>query len=164
MAKKGWLQHPLLSLVLLVGWLLLVDDFASPGHWVLAAVLALGIPRLVGHWWEPLPRIASWSALALFISRSFVDICLGNLQVARLALGSQAKLDSVFVTFTTELDNELAVFMLMSAISLAPGSVSTRYDEATRQVEVHALHCTDKQALVDDIRQRYEQLLDKVFA
>lgn len=164
MGKKGWLQQPLLSLVLLAGWLLLVDDFASPGHWLLAVVLALGIPHLTGHWWPPLPRIASWSALALFLWRSLVDIFMGNLQVARMALGPQSGLKPIFVTFTTKLDNDLAVFMLMSAISLAPGSVSTRFDEVTRQIEVHALHCTDQQALVDDIRQRYEQLLQKVFA
>lgn len=164
MGKKGWLQQPLLSLVLLAGWLLLVDDFTSPGHWLLAAILALGIPRLIGHWWPPLPRVASWSALALFIWRSLVDIFMGNLQVARMALGPQTGMEPVFVTFATKLDNDLAIFMLMSAISLAPGSVSTRFDEVSRQVEVHALHCTDQQALVDDIRQRYEQLLQKVFA
>lgn len=164
MGKKGWLQQPLLSLVLLAGWLLLVDDFTSPGHWLLAAILALGIPRLIGHWWPPLPRVASWSALGLFIWRSLVDIFLGNLQVARMALGPQSGLEPAFVTFETKLDNDLAVFMLMSAISLAPGSVSTRFDEVSRQVEVHALHCTDQQALVADIRQRYEQLLQKVFA
>ena len=163
MGKKGWLQQPLLSLVLLVGWLLLVDDFSSPGHWLFAAILALAIPRLVGHWWPPLPQVSSWSALVLFIWRSLVDIFLGNLQVARMVLGPQGKLEPVFVTFETKLDNDLAVFMLMSAISLAPGSVSTRFDEVSRQVEVHALHCTDQQALVADIRQRYEQLLQKVF-
>jgi len=54
--------------------------------------------------------------------------------------------------------------MLMSAISLAPGSVSTRFDEETREVEVHALHCTDEAELVAEIRQRYEQLLQRVFA
>ena len=54
--------------------------------------------------------------------------------------------------------------MMLSAISLAPGSVSTRFDEDTRQVEVHALHCTDQDALVEEIRVRYERQLQKVFA
>lgn len=164
MNRKGWLQQPLLSLVLLASWLLLVDDYSSPGHWLFALILALGIPRLLGHWWPPFPRIASWSALAVFAWRSLTDIVMGNLHVARLALGSQAHLEPAFVTFETRLDNELAVFMMLSAISLAPGSVSIRFDENSRQVEVHALHCTDHEALVEEIRERYERQLQKVFA
>lgn len=164
MSTRGWLQQPLLSLVLLLGWLLLVDEFASPGHWVFGALLALAIPRLVGHWWPPLPRIASWPALLLFVWRSLVDIVMGNLQVMRLALGPQRSIQPVFVTFHSELDNELAIFMLMGAISLAPGSVSTHFNPADNSIEVHALHCTDEAQLVADIRERYEQLLKKVFA
>ncbi len=164
MNRKGWLQQPLLSLLLLAGWLLLVDEYSSPGHWVFALVLALGIPRLLGHWWPPFPRVVSWSALIVFVCRGLTDIVLGNLQVARLALGPQAHLEPVFVTFETRLDNELAVYMMLSAISLAPGSVSTRFDENSRQVEVHALHCTDREALVEEIRERYERQLQKVFA
>ncbi len=164
MSPKGWLQQPLLSLVLLASWLLLVDDYNSPGHWLFALVMAIALPRLLGHWWQPFPRIASWGALAVFFWRGLTDIIMGNLQVARLALGSQAQLEPVFVSFKTELDSELAVFMMLSAISLAPGSVSTRFDEDTRQVEVHALHCSDQDALVEEIRVRYERQLQKVFA
>lgn len=164
MKQRKWFAQPLLSLMLLLVWLLLVDDFTAPGHWLFGALLALVIPRLLGHWWPPLPRIASWPALLLFIWRSLVDIILGNLQVARLALGPQRQLQPVFVIFHSELDSELAVFMLMGAISLAPGSVSTHFNPADNSVEVHALHCTDEAQLVADIRERYEQLLKKVFA
>lgn len=164
MQKKGWFQQPLLSLVLLAGWLLLVDDYTSPGQWAFAIVLALGIPRLLGHWWQPWPRIASWSALGVFVWRGLNDIIMGNLQVARLALGSQKHLQPAFASFETRLDNELAIFMMLSAISLAPGSVSTCFNEESRMVEVHALHCPDPDVLVEEIRQRYEQQLQKVFA
>lgn len=164
MNKQKWLPQPLLSLTLLLVWLLLVDDYTAPGHWVFGALLALVIPRLLGHWWPPLPRIASWPALLLFVWRSLVDILLGNLQVARLALGPQSHLQPVFVRFESELDNELALFMLMSAISLAPGSVAVAFNPQDSSIEVHALHCTDEAELVADIRQRYEQLLKKVFA
>ena len=164
MNKHKWLPQPLLSLALLLVWLLLVDDYSAPGHWVFGALLAWLIPRLLGHWWPPLPRIASWPALLLFVWRSLVDIILGNLQVARLALGPQSHLQPVLVRFESELDNELALFMLMSAVSLAPGSVAVTFNPQDNSIEVHALHCTDEAELVADIRQRYEQLLKKVFA
>lgn len=159
----NWFKQPMLSALLLLAWLLLVDSFTSPGQWVFGAILALAIPRLMQNWWLPGPKIRSWSALVVFLWRALTDIVLGNIEVARLALGPQAKLEPKFVEFHTVLNNELAIFMLMSAISLAPGSVSTCYNRETKRVEVHALHCTDVDALRAGIRQRYEVLLQQVF-
>ena len=164
MLKKGWLQQPLLSLVLVISWLLLVDTFTSPGHWLFAVALALVIQRLIGHWWEPLPKIVSWKALLLFGWYVFIDICKGNLQVARMALASQEELQPAFLRFETTLNNDLAIFMLMSAISLSPGSVPTCFNQESGSIEVHVLHCTDEEAQVMEFRQRYEQLLQQVFA
>ncbi len=161
---KKWFAQPMLSVLLLFSWLLLVDDFTSPGHWFFAALLALAIPRFLYGWWPPTPKIKSWPALIVFLWRALVDIVLGNIQVAKMALGPQQRLQPGFVEYHTSLDNDLALFMLMSAISLAPGSVSTCYNRQKRRVEVHLLHCEDEQAELDNIRQRYEEVLLRVFA
>lgn len=159
----NWFKQPMLSALLLLAWLLLVDSFTAPGHWLFGAILAVLIPRLTQNWWLSAPKIRSWSALVLFFWRALTDIVLGNIDVARLALGPQARLEPKFAEFYTELDNDLAIFMLISAISLAPGSVSTCYNRETKRIEVHALHCTDVDALLDTIQQRYERLLQQVF-
>lgn len=158
-----WFKQPMLSALLLLAWLLLVDSFTSPGQWLFGALLALAIPRLMQHWWLPAPKVRSWSALVVFFWRALVDIVLGNIDVARMALGPQGHLQPTFVEYTTELNNDLAIFMLMSAISLAPGSVSTCFNRETKRIEVHALHCTDEEALLSNIRQRYETILQQVF-
>lgn len=159
----NWLRQPMLSLLLLFSWLLLVDSFNSPGHWLFAVVLALLIPRLLHGWWSPAPKISNWRALLLFIWRTLVDIVLGNIQVAKMALGPQKHLQPGFIEFYTQLENDLAIFMLMSAISLAPGSVSTCFNPETRRIEVHLLHCENEQQELDGIRQRYEEVLQQVF-
>jgi len=158
-----WLRQPMLSVLLLLSWLLLVEDFTSPGHWLFALVLALVIPRLLHGWWQPAPRIKSWSALLLFVWRTLIDIVLGNIQVAKMALGPQQQLQPGFIEYHTKLNNDLAIFMLMSAISLAPGSVSTCFNRANKRIEIHLLHVEDQQQAQEDIRQRYEQLLQQVF-
>lgn len=159
-----WLGQPFLSALLLVSWLLLVDSFSSPGHWLFGALLAVLIPRLLHGWWPPSPRIKSWPALLVFFQRALVDIVLGNIEVAKRALGSQDRLRPEFIEFHTSLKDDLAVFMLMCAISLAPGSVSTCFNRESRRLEVHLLHCDDAQRELENIKQRYEQLIQQVFA
>jgi multicomponent K+:H+ antiporter subunit E len=90
------LPHPLLSLCLLLGWVLLVNDF-SFGHWLLAAVLALALPLLCRDMLlAPLP-IRRPGLLLRFIGRVLYDIVKANLQVARLVLGPTRRLQPAFV-------------------------------------------------------------------
>ncbi|MFT0211073.1 Na+/H+ antiporter subunit E [Pseudomonas sp. F1_0610] len=163
MKKRRLLAHPLMTLGLLFVWLLLVDDFTSVGHWILGTVLALSLSYLTDHWWPPLLKIHSWKSLFVFMTHMLTDIVKANLDVARLILGSTEKLDPSYIEVPYELENELGIFMLASAISLAPGTVATSVDWRKKRLQVHALHCEDSNALIAEIKQRYEQPLLEVF-
>ena len=164
MSRTKWFSHPLGSLGLLLVWLLLVDDFSSVGHWLLGGILALVIPRLTQSWWPRLPRVRSWKHLLIFFQHMLVDITVGNFQVARLAVGPIRNLHPCWVEVPCELDSDIAIFLMASAISLAPGTVTTSIDRERSTVTVHALHCADEQSLIAEIKQRYEQPLKEVFA
>ena len=164
MSRRKWLVHPLASFGLLMVWLLLVDDFTSVGHWLLGGFLAVVIPRLTAGWWPRLPRIRSWKHLFIFSRHMFLDIIIANFQVARLALGRMDTLQPAWVEVPYELDNDLAIYLLASAISLAPGTVAASVNHQTSTLLVHALHCEDVPALIAEIKQRYEQPLSEVFA
>lgn len=84
--------------------------------------------------------------------------------MARLALGRVDQLQPMWVQLPYELDNDLAIYLLASAISLAPGTVATNVNRQESLLTVHALHCDDAQALIAEIKQRYEQPLKEVFA
>ena len=161
--KRRWFAHPLASICLLFVWLLLVNDFTSVGHWLLGAALGIIIPYLTDGWWPNRVKIASWPQLLLFAQHMLVDIIKANFDVAKLILGSTRELDPSFVDLPYEVENELAIFMLASAISLAPGTVAASVDRRHKLMRVHALHCTDEQALIDEIKHRYEAPLMRVF-
>ena len=164
MSRRKWLAHPLGSFSLLMVWLLLVDDFTSVGHWLLGGFLAVIIPRLTAGWWPRLPRVRSWKHFFIFSHHMFLDIIIANFQVARLALGRIDTLRPLWVEVPYELDNDLAIYLLASAISLAPGTVAASVNRQASTLLVHALHCEDEAALVAEIKQRYEQPLREVFA
>ena len=163
MSRTKWLSHPLGSLGLLLVWMLLIDDFSSVGHWLLGSTLALILPRLTQSWWPRLPRIRSWKNLFVFFQHMLLDITIANFQVARLAVGSMRHLRPLCVEVPCELDSEIAIFLLASAISLAPGTVTTSISRERSSLTVHALHCVDEQSLIAEIKQRYEQPLKEAF-
>ncbi|HHX34302.1 MAG TPA: Na+/H+ antiporter subunit E, partial [Gammaproteobacteria bacterium] len=149
---------------LLLVWLLLVDDFTSVGHWLLGGFLGLLIPRLTVTWWPRLPRICSWKHVFIFTQHMLTDIVIANFQVARLALGRVQNLQPRWVEIPYDLDDDLAIYLLASAISLAPGTVATSVNRRDSIMTVHALHSEDDQALIAEIKQRYEHPLREVFA
>lgn len=163
-ARTKWLAQPVLSLTLLLTWLLLVDDYSSAGHWLFGALLAVLIPRFTHSWWKPLAPVKRWDLMLVFLWRVLVDIIAGNIQVAKMVLGNSSKLQPLFVEYDTVLKNKMAVFMMMSAISLAPGSVSTKYEKKRRKLQVHVLHSLSEQEVKQEIRQRYEQILQRIFS
>jgi multicomponent K+:H+ antiporter subunit E len=162
MKARRWLPHPLLSLCLLMVWLLLVNDL-SLGQWLLGTVLGLTIPLLTQVFWINPPRIYRPFKLCLFLLRILGDIVMANLQVAKLILGSPSKLRPAFVEIPMLLEDELALTMLASIISLTPGTVSADLSDDRKLLLVHGLDVADEAALVADIKQRYEAPLLEVF-
>jgi multicomponent K+:H+ antiporter subunit E len=163
MKARRWLPHPLLSLTLLLVWLLLVNDM-SVGHWLLGALLGWLIPLLTQVFWINPPRVRKPLKLCLFFLRVLGDIVIANLQVAKLILGPSARLRPAFVEIPMLLEDELALTMLASIISLTPGTVSADLSDDRKTLLVHGLDVDDEATLVAQIKLRYEAPLLEVFA
>jgi multicomponent K+:H+ antiporter subunit E len=163
MKARRWLPHPLLSLTLLLVWLLLVNDM-SVGHWLLGALLGWLIPLLTQVFWINPPRVHKPLKLCLFFLRVLGDIVIANLQVAKLILGPSARLRPAFVEIPMLLEDELALTMLASIISLTPGTVSADLSDDRKTLLVHGLDVDDEATLVAQIKLRYEAPLLEVFA
>jgi multicomponent K+:H+ antiporter subunit E len=161
-STKAWLPQPLLSLCLLFIWLLLMNDL-SLGHWLLGAVLGLLIPLLTQLFWERVPRLYKPVRLCLFFLRILGDIVFANLQVAKLIIGSSSKLRPAFVEVPLELEDDLALTMLASIVSLTPGTVSADLSDDRKTLLVHGLDVADEEQLIREIKQRYEAPLKEVF-
>ncbi|UUY07907.1 Na+/H+ antiporter subunit E [Pseudomonas sp. J452] len=157
-----WLPHPAHSLLLLLTWMLLVDTFAF-GQWLLGSVLAIVIPLLFKRLLIEHPK--GWKPLKFlrFLLMVVGDILVANFHVARLTLGRMKTLRPGFVEVPIELDNELAISVLVSVVSLTPGSLAADLSLNKRTLLVHGLDVPDPQAMIDEIKQRYEAPLKEIF-
>lgn len=164
--RVGWFGRPILSLVLGASWLML-QGAVDPGNVLTAVVLGLVVPRLVGGALGP-PRVVR-RPLAM-IRLAFVvlwDIVVANLAVARLVLSFWREPKPAWLTVHTDLDQPHALGLLATIITMTPGTVSCIVEEGRDgrggTILVHALDCDDPQAMVDEMRQRYERPLKEIF-
>jgi multicomponent K+:H+ antiporter subunit E len=100
--------------------------------------------------------------LLKFVAVVLWDIVVANLNVAVLILGSTRKLQPAFMLLDLDIRSPLGVSLLANTISLTPGTVSCEVSADRRQLLIHALHVTDVEASIREMKQRYEQPLIEV--
>ncbi len=159
---KRLFPHFLLTLVLALVWLLLNNTLAL-GHVLLGLLLGWLIPFFSQPFWPQTVHIHRPLALLGFIGCVMVDILLANLTVARLLLGSPARLRPAFVRVPLALRHELALSLLANTICLTPGTLSARLSPDRRFLLVHALDTDDAAHVAASIKQRYEKRLKEIF-
>lgn len=157
-----WIPRPLFSVFLAVLWLLMLNSLA-PGHVLLGILLGLAIPFLTHAFWPEQARVSRPLPLLKYCLVLLLDIIKSNLTVACRILGSSRNLSPGFFTFPLELDDDFAITILASTISLTPGTVSTHYDAEKRTLLIHALHLEDEAEAIAAIKQRYERPLKEIF-
>lgn len=154
--------HPLLSASLFVLWLLLVNT-VTPGQVALAAAFALAVPAFTRPFWPEAQPVRRPFLLARLLLRLVLDILIANLVVARLILGPMRRLNPAFVRYPLTLENEYAITILASVITLTPGTVSADVTPDRRALVVHTLNLGDEEELIRQIRSRYEMPLKEIF-
>lgn len=160
--RPGWLNHPVLSVLIAATWLLLQQSLAVP-NLITAAVLALVLPRLLHGFLGPVTRLRAPGTALRFVALVLWDIVLSNLTVARLVLDPRARPQPAWVRVPLRLTHPTAITLLAAVITTTPGTVSCAVDEDRREILVHALDCTDPAGLVAQIQQRYEAPLLEIF-
>ncbi len=155
------LPHPLLSAILLVIWLLLVNEL-SVAHLLLGALLGWGVPLYTARFWPDQVHVRRPLLLLRFIGVVLYDILVANITVASLILGRQERLQPAFVVLPLALQSELAISLLANTVSLTPGTVSAYLSADRRCLIIHSLHTTAPDELLATIRQRYETPLKEI--
>ena len=158
---KRLLPYPSLTLVLWLTWLLL-NGF-SVGHALLGLILAVVLPLGTRPFWPQVPLVRDRMGLLRFVLRVAKDILLANRGGALKGLGPVEDLQPGFVEVPLDLRDSFAITVLTSTVSLTPGTVSADVSEDRTRLLVHALHVEDPQALVAEIKQRYEGPIKEIF-
>lgn len=162
---------PVRSSMLFVVWLLL-NNSVAPIHLLAATILAIGIPLLTAGFRDKQTRFRHWRKAIGYFFKVLLDILLANIQVIRLVLGPNRLLKPGFVLVPLDLKQALPLTILACTVSLTPGTVSaeilpyqdeTDEDVGERFLLVHVLDLPDEAALIQEIKQRYEQPLREMF-
>ncbi|WP_293447216.1 Na+/H+ antiporter subunit E [Planktotalea sp.] len=162
-AYQWLLPHPFLTLLLAVVWTLLQND-VSAGMVVFGIILGIIIPRMTSIWWPDTPKgfrlgkMMSYSLIVMW------DILVANIQVAWIVISvPNAKLKPAWIVVPLDLVQPEAITMLAGTITLTPGTVSADLSSGGHSLLVHVLHTDEPDAVLDEIKTRYERRLKEIF-
>ncbi|MEF8717719.1 MAG: Na+/H+ antiporter subunit E [Candidatus Accumulibacter necessarius] len=157
------LPRPLLSATVFLLWAV-ITNAASLALLLLGGLLAIAVPRLTLPFWPDPPRLVRpWRAVRLFAVFA-ADIVTANWRVARQVVGPLYRLSPTLVEVPLDLRDPFLATLLGSIVSLTPGTVAIDVDRQRWVLLVHALDAPDPQALVREIKDRYELPLKEMFA
>ncbi|TDT77073.1 multisubunit potassium/proton antiporter PhaE subunit [Litoreibacter halocynthiae] len=157
------LPHPLLTLLLVVVWTLLQNEF-SAGMIVFGVILGIIIPWGTSVWWPDTPKGFRLGKMTTYSIMVLWDIVVANVQVAWIVLSvPNSKLKPAWIVVPLELRQPEAITVLAGTITLTPGTVSADLSEHGNSLLVHVLHTDDPDAVRDDIISRYQNRLKEIF-
>ena len=150
------------SLTVFAFWLLMAEDY-GPGNILMGLLLGWTMPLLAARLEREFAQLGRLRGLWRLMGRLLWDIVIANITVARQVLGRESKLQSRFVWIPLDLTNIHGISALASVITLTPGTVSAELSEDRRHLLVHCLNNDDPDALIAEIKSRYEAPLREVF-
>lgn len=158
-----FLPHPILTLVLTGTWLLLVNS-ASANSIVFALLMGLLIPLATRAYWPDAPRLKHPGKILAYGLLVLYDIVKANTDVALIVLFKRSSdLRPAWIAVPLDLRTPEAIAALASTITLTPGTVSADLSADGHSILVHCLHAPDPDAVVADIKSRYERRLKEIF-
>lgn len=156
------LPHPGLSALLVVMWMVMVNDLTF-GTLFLALVVGVAVPLFTAPWWPGRPKLRFLPALS-YAGVVLWDIVIANFQVAAIILFKPSRdLRPAWLTVPLELASPEAITVFAGTISLTPGTVSADVSACGRFLLVHALHAPDPAAEIAKVKMRYETRLKEIF-
>lgn len=156
------LPHPGLSALLVVMWMVMVNDLTF-GTLFLALVVGIAVPLFTAPWWPGRPKVHFGPAIS-YLALVLWDIVVANFQVAAIILFMPGRdLRPAWLTVPLDLTSPEAITVFAGTISLTPGTVSSDISACGKYLLVHALHAPDPDAAVAQVKTRYEARLTRIF-
>lgn len=157
------LPHPGLSVLLVVMWMVMVNDLTF-GTLFVGLVVGFVVPLFTAPWWPGRPKLQFLPAFA-YLGVVLWDILIANFHVAAIILFKPNRdLRPAWLTIPLELTTPEAITVFAGTISLTPGTVSTDISACGKYLLVHALHAPDPASDIAKVKQRYEARLKRIFA
>ena len=160
---KKILPAPLVSFGLFVVWLLL-NRSLSPGHLLLALLLALGLPVLFKELRPQKVRVRHLGTVLRLCWTVVVDTTQSNIAVLRFLLLPRTPRHSAdFVKIPLELRDPNGLAVLAMIVCITPGTVWAELSRDRSMLMLHVLEVHDREAIVQHVQTRYERPLMEIF-
>ncbi|PJK09273.1 Na+/H+ antiporter subunit E [Lysobacteraceae bacterium NML08-0793] len=160
--KRRFLPSIPQSLTVFIFWLLLVDG-VDVANILMALLLAIVLPWISERLEREFARLGQLRHLPKLGLMLLWDIFKANVTVAKQVLGPNHRLHSQFVWVPLDLTNIHGISALASIITLTPGTLATELSEDRKYLLIHCLNVKDPEALIAEIKTRYEAPMKKVF-
>lgn len=155
--------HPLLALMVVVVWMLLLNDF-STGGLLFGIFLGIVVPKITATFWPQRPSIRRPLKIVEYACIVLWDILVANVKVAGIVLfKSNKNLRPQFITIPLEIYSAEAITALAGTITMTPGTLTADLAADGRALLVHCLDTGDPEGDVAAIKQRYEARLKEIF-
>ncbi len=157
------LPHPWMTLVVTIVWVMLVNVITLNAI-VFGLILGIIIPIVTSAYWPERPTLRNPMMIIEYMLVVLLDIVRANIQVALIILGKRnADMKPGWVTVPLELRSPEAITVLAGTITMTPGTVSSDLSEDGHSLLVHCLDTDDPDAVVAQIKDRYERRLKEIF-
>lgn len=160
---KKILPAPLVSFGLFVVWLLL-NRSLSPGHLLLALLLALGLPVLFKELRPQKVRVRHLGTVLRLCWTVVVDTTQSNIAVLRFLLLPRTRRHSAdFVKIPLELRDPNGLAVLAMIVCITPGTAWAELSSDHTMLLLHVLELDDEAAFAALVKERYERPLMEIF-
>ncbi|NYS24483.1 Na+/H+ antiporter subunit E [Rhodobacteraceae bacterium 2376] len=160
---RKFLPHPWLTLVVTIVWVMLVNVITLNAI-VFGLILGIIIPIVTSAYWPERPTLRNPMMIIEYLLVVLLDIVRANIQVALIILGKRNEdMKPGWVTVPLDLRSPEAITVLAGTITMTPGTVSSDLSEDGHSLLVHCLDTDDPDAVVAQIKDRYERRLKEIF-
>ena len=160
---KKLLPSPLLTLVLIAGWLVL-NHSLSPGQIALAVVLGVGAPVVFAPLRPNVPQIRHPLTVARLVAIVAHDVVASNWMIFRtLVLRREVPPESRFVRVPLDLRDPSGITALAVITTTVPGTVWCELARDHSAFLLHVWHAPDAAQFARDYKARYERPLIRIF-
>ncbi len=153
---------PWLSVTLLLVWLLLQNS-VTPGLIVLGTILAILIPIFTRRGRDFKATMGRPLTVIQYLIVLLGDIIISNLDLAVIILLPKKTVQPALVEYPLDIHGEVPITILASTISLTPGTITAEIRRDGRALLIHAINVADHEAMIQQIKKRYEMRLKEIF-
>lgn len=160
---RALLPAPLLSGLLLIGWLALARGVTA-GQFTVGLLLALCIPLVLSTLRVKGTRVRRPDVAVRFVVRVACDVVVSNLAVAKDVIRWRwRKPSSRFVVIPLDLRDPVGLATLALVTTIVPGTVWSELAADRSALLLHVWDVQDESDFVLEFKARYERPLREIF-